>query len=187
METLETINRRLIDRFGKYLDGQPNYRVVWSEDQIEKRLSNFNHFGIELLTPIVIEAPKYRQYIHNKWILERLIEVPIIFQDQALHKLSYEPLWVFEDGKGNALPVKWEVIEIVLDNVHRASAEAVGAKYKDPDIELKDPKIFREAQEEKLKTIQEMLFGNETEVSDALTYREGIVVPQNYTTQPKEN
>lgn len=189
METLEIINRRLIDTYGKYLDGQPNYRVVWSEDQIEKRLSNYNHFGIELLTPILIEAPKYRQYIQDKYILERLIEVPIIYQDQALHKLSYEPLWVFEDGQGKKLPVRWDVIEIVLDNVHENAAKAVGKeykKYKDPNEELVDPKLFREAQEEKLKTIEEMLFGNETETADALTYKEGIVVPNSYTTQ-KEN
>lgn len=188
MESLEIINRRLGENYGKYLDGKPLFRVVWSEDEIEKRLSNHNAFGIELLVPIVIEVPKYRQYIQNKWILERLVEVPIINKEEVLNNLSYEPIWVFENGKGEALPYRWDVIAIVINQLYKASAESVGVKYRDPRADVKTPEDFRQFQEEELKTLQDMLFGNETEVSDALTYKEGIVVPHSYqSTQVKES
>jgi hypothetical protein len=177
METIEVLNRRLIDYWGCFLDGQPNYRIVWSEDQFEKRLSYHTDLGFELLTPEVRELPKYRHYIRDKYILEKLIEVPIVNKDELVKSLTYEPLWVFEDKFGNPLPPDWGAIRVILGSVHEAAAKAVGVKYKDPALEEADPKIGWEVRDARLKEVERSLFGNENNVTDALAYREGIVVP----------
>ena len=177
METVDTLNRRLKDYFGSYLDGQPNYRIVWSEEQLEKRLCEYSSTGFQLIIPEVREVPKYSHYIHDKFVLERLIEVPYFDQETLVSPLSYEPIWVFEDTLGNQIFPKWEAIQVILGSVHEAAAKAVGVKYKDPALDEQDPKIGLEVREARLKGIEEALFGNETVMGDALAYREGIVVP----------
>lgn len=170
METLKVINQRLIDRYGRYLDGQPHYRVVWSEDQVEKRIINQTSENFILSQADIREVKKYGQYIHNKHILEKLVEVPEILHKELLHKLSYEPLWVFEDKNGNALPPIWLAIEVVIETVLENSAKAVGAKYTKEGW-------TREESEVRLKEMESILFGNETPVGDALAHKTGIIVP----------
>lgn len=167
MEDLKVINRRLMELHGKYLDGQPLFRVVWSEDQFEKRKTKFSPEGFELPNEVVIEVRKYGQYIHNKYLMERLIEVPEILHNEVLNKLSYEPVWVFEDKDGNSLPPVWGVIEIVINAINN---KARGEK-------LKGPGGSPEEREEELKDMMETLYGNETPVGDALAHKTGIIVP----------
>lgn len=168
-ERIEVINQRLIDHIGLYIDGQPYMRVVWSEDQMCKRWTNHSREGFELPYKMLVEAPKYRQWIHHKWILEKLTEVPAIAQDEANGKISYEPLWVFEDNQGNALPPKWEAIVVILntlqENIERA--ESGGVKY--PDTENNPASI-----EERIAILYEQLYGNDTDISDALSWKSGV-------------
>ena len=81
METLEIINKRLKDNYGETVD-RPNFRIVWSEDQFENRLTHFTDEGFELIHPEVRQLPKYKQWIHDKYVLERLTEVPIINENE---------------------------------------------------------------------------------------------------------
>ena len=107
-ESIEVLNQRLVDHFSTAWNGQPMFRIVWSENQFEKRLVGFTDGGIQLLVPEMREVPKYKQWIHNKHILERLVIVPEFQQDKLVEKTSYEPVWVFEDKNGFPLPPKWE-------------------------------------------------------------------------------
>ncbi len=176
MESVEILNERLLKNYGK-VEHLVQWRIVYSEDQFEKRFTDYTNEGFQLLFPVVREMPKYRQWITNKYILERVMPVSDIDAQQLLGKYSYEPVWVFEDAKGNALPPKWEAITLVISSVYQASARAVGRRYIDPDenseeaLELKRLRIAR---------IQEELFGNETEVGDALAHKQAIVVPRSY-------
>ena len=167
MEDIKVINRRLVELHGKYLDGQPNFRVVWSEDLTEKRRTKFSPEGFELPNEVIMEVKKYGQYIHNKYLMERLIEIPEFYQDELLKKLSYEPIWVFEDKDGNALPPIWGVIEIVLNAIMN----------REKGVPLKAPGNSLEEKDEEIKKMEEILFGNETPVGDALAHKTGIVVP----------
>lgn len=180
MESIETLNKRLIEKYGKYLDNQPMFRVVFSEELFEKRLSNHSKEGFELLQPRITEVRKYG-YIQNKYVLEGLKEIPEIYQGEIGSKLSYEPMWVFEDGNGNPVPPIWLAIEIVLESVRCSVEGNNGTKYVDPMIEENDPKIGAEVKAARLKEIQDSLFPNETDTGDALAYKEAIVVPRNYT------
>lgn len=172
-ERIETINELLRGQFGiETSSSKPIFRVVWSEDQYEYRLTNHTDSGIELLEPEVRLLPKYNQWIHEKYVLERLVAVPAIDQNQLPTSLvSYEPLWVFVDAKGDYLPPKFEAAKFIIDGVLAAISKESGGmrKYVDP---LKDE--HPEAKEIRLKKLQDELFGNETDTGDALAYREGV-------------
>ncbi|SRR5258706_3349359 len=181
MDTVQEINLRLERYYGKVDDLRPYWRVVWSDDQLEKQLRTHTKDGFQLLTPEVQEVPKYRQWIQHKYILEKLTPVPIEneFELPESHGLSYEPLWIFEDKNGNALPPQWDAIQLIIKSVHDA-INYRGTKYKDP---YSDPKTAPEVKEKELKALESSLFGNESQLGDALAYKEGV----GYTGPIKEN
>lgn len=168
-ESVETINKRLTDFYGKSPDNRPNFRVVWSHDQFEKQYTNFTAEGLELLHKVLREVPKYRQYIKDKYILERLCVVPEMHLDELGVRLSYEPLWVFEDQQGFPLPPKWEVIVILIRTLQEQMS-GHHAPYKQSELEGNT----KEAMEEQVKGLQEALFGDDTVISDALSAGTGV-------------
>ncbi len=167
METLQVLNKRLIDYYGTAWNGMPIYRIVWSEDQMEMRQMTHSDAGVLLLFPEVREVPKYRHYIHNKFLLEKLVELNEQAQSELKQKISYEPLWVYTDANDNALPPKWEVTEFVIQTVNAALGKSNLAKYIDPGDSS-------EMKNERVKKLEEEMFGNETEVGDALAYGDGV-------------
>lgn len=165
---VEIMNRYLERDYGYFEATYPLYRISWSENQFEKRIVQHDIHGIELLHPQVVEKPKYSQWIHNKYILERLIPVPSIAD--LVEKISYEPVFVFEDKDGIALPPNYDVCKIVIASIQAAAAVRIGAKYQDPRA---NPD-FKESERARLKELQEQLFGNETSVTDALAHGSGV-------------
>jgi hypothetical protein len=171
MESVETLNERLIDYFGRdTVTGQAMFRISYSDEQYEMRLCETTESGIQLIFPVVRLAKKY-PYIKSMYVLERLVVVPEVNQPELpASKLSYEPLWTYCDDKRNSLPPVWPVTQFAIDTLYAALGKTNLAKYVEPT----------ETRDERIQKIQEELFGNETDVSDALTYKEGIVVPSNY-------
>lgn len=185
-EKVETLNRRLSDRYGLYSDGRPLWRLVWSEDEMEKRHGIWDDYTSNGLfirrVEEVREVPKYRQWINPPcFILERLLEIPEGVQTQLLTKTSYETVFTFRDKWNQPLPPTWRAIELIMFSVLSNAARAVGAKYEDPRNRLADPKIAAEDRLREIAEIEEELFGNETQISDALAYGRGIVVPAHYS------
>ena len=174
-EEIESLNRQLIDLFGiDTISGNPIWRIVWADDQREKRLTECTDTGIFLLTPEVRELPKYTWILH-KYLLERLVPIPDISKgDLPGRNLSYEPMFTFEDRRGNYLPPRLDVAKIVIDSVYAAQGKTSLAKYNDPEI---NP----ETKLKRVTEIQDYLFGEESDVTDAMAHGEAIVVPQNYT------
>jgi hypothetical protein len=167
-EKVETINRRLHDIYSETAN-LPNFRIVWSEDQFEMRRTNFTDEGFELIHPEVRNLPKYRQWIQRKYVLERLTVVPYVNEaDLPDSKLSYEPIWVFEDAKGDPITPAWAVTKFIIDGIHKAMAEAgVYTKYPDKNETV-------EQINDRLQTIQDSLFENESNVGDALATKNAI-------------
>lgn len=163
METLAVINQRLADNYGRFEDGRPNWRVVWSDDELEKRVVTHTKEGFELAYPEVQEVKKYG-YISSKYVLERLVPVPSYAETDLVTKTSYEPVWTFEDSKGNPLPPVWEAIFLLIEVV-RANLSGRKAPYKAPWGEGNTI----EEQEHRAKKIYEELFGNESKITDALS------------------
>ncbi len=170
---IEHLNQFLRDCYGiETTSDRPMWRVVFSDDQYEKRLTKYTDSGIELLVPEVRELPKYKQWIHGKWILENLVVVPEMNKAElAEAKTSYECLFVFENDKGDALPPRIDVCQLIINIVGTAKGERFNAaKYKE------DP----EAKAKELAEMEQYLHGNETDVTDALMFGTGVSVPSNY-------
>ena len=178
LESVEAINKWLRDEYGIELTSdRPIYRVVWSNDQTEKRLMYYTDSGIALLTPEVREVPKY-QWAKDRYILERLSYVDTeVAGEMTINKISYEPIWSFVDNKLNALPPRRDVCKIIIDTLHAAIyGDHSLAKYKDKGEDLEETK-------ERIAKIQDELFGNETDTGDALAHGEAIVVPRNFESE----
>lgn len=168
-ESIEHINSKLADKFGNYND-QPNFRVVFSEDQYEKRWTDRTDDGFQLLHKEVRELPKCKQWIHERFILERLI--PVVGETDLIVPISYEPVFIFETQAGAYLPPRFDVCEIVIDTLHEQMRKAgTFTKYKDPEI---DP----EYRKQQLDDIISYLSGDETPVTDALAHGYGVTVPE---------
>lgn len=174
-ESIESLNHQLIDLFGiDTVSGNPIWRIVFSEDQFENRLGTYSDYtesGIYLRTVTEVRyVPKYRQWIQERFVLERLTIIPEINSDELPStRLSYEPIYVFENGKGDYLPPKIEVARIVIDSVYAAQGKSSMAKYLDD-----------EDVEKRIDSLQEYLFADETDISDHLSRQTGIIVPSNY-------
>ena len=179
MESIEILNQRLIDHYGlDTASSNPMWRIVFSDDQFEKRFGEY-----EDRTPSglfirrvreVREVPKYRQWIQGCYVLENLVVVPDVnLPELPSVKTSYEPIFVYQSfTKNEPLPPIWSVTKIVIDAVlFTKNHPNPFAKYKDRPLE--------EAEKE-FKEMYDYLYGDRTDVSDALAYKEGVVVPSNY-------
>lgn len=173
MQDITIINQRLIDYYGiDTITGRPIFRVVWANDQTEQKLTSTLDSGIQLLYPEVREVKKY-PYLKDFWVLERLVIVPDANQPELpISKLSYEPLWSYRDENDKPLQPIWEGTKFIVDTVYAALGKKSLAKYKESEETL-NPEI-------RVAKIEKELFGNETEVTDALAHDEAIVVPHNY-------
>ena len=161
--TVDRINKQLLDKFG-YFENQPKFRLIWSTDQIEKRLISHTAEGLILLEPQVRTVRKYHSAWHkDAYILERLVAVPEGIETDLVERLSYEPIWTFRSQKNNEpLPPFWSICDMIVSNL-MANIENPGtyAKYKDTN-ESKEEKLIR------IKELEDELFGNETPLGDSL-------------------
>ena len=168
-EDIDRINAKLIEEFGYELDGRPRFRIVFSEDEYEKRITSYTDEGFELPVPEVRLLPKYKQYIHQKYILEHLI--PMAGETDLVEKMCYNPIWTFQDKHGNYLPPFFDGCRVVIESMYAAMGKAnTFARYKDKNISKEEHLAH-------IEKVEQDLFGNETAVGDALAYKTGIVVP----------
>ena len=178
MESIETLNERLKEHFGTDADdpSKPIFRIVWSEDQTEKRRVECSEAGVRYLFPQVETVKKY-SYIRNLYILERLVLVPEVNKvDLPDIVKSYEPVWTYQDAYGNPRPPVWPMTKFVIDALYAALGKNEGlAKYVDDE-----KNTTPEGREQRISELQAELFGDETDAGDALRYGEGVVVPSNY-------
>lgn len=164
MESVEVINQRLLDQFGRFEDGRPNWRVVWSDDQLEKRIVTHTPEGFILPNPEVREVRKY-SYIIARYVLEKLVPVPQVDGNDLITKTSYEPIWTFEDSHGNALAPIYDaitlLIKVVSENIYRAGR----------NVPYKTPEGMGNTAEEckaRAEKLYEELYGNDSPITDAL-------------------
>lgn len=181
---IHLINRKLKDIYGSDLLDQPIYRVVWSDDLLEKRFETFRDFvpGTNILLrekKEVREVKKYN-YLEPQWILERLFMEPntaIVDNDTLNPRFSsYNCIWSFGfEGKGNnkrAQRPVWRAIELLI-------------KWNFTEKKVASPKEMEEMDmkqlEEDEKIMLEMLNAKgESYFQSALHDGDAIVMPSNY-------
>lgn len=181
-EPINSINSQLRDHFGTdTVTGKVMWRVVWSDDQYEKRLTEYSDGGILLLRPEVRLLPKYKQWIQHRYILEHLVVVPVFQQDELpTSKISYENLWTFEDKKGNYLPPKFRACKYIIDLVNAAQFGPKNhsmRKYVDED-ETQEISLANKAK--RVQEIELELFGEQSGLGGTTVSGESIIVPNNY-------
>lgn len=151
------------------------FRIVWANDQLEKRRVRELDSGISLIQPEVREVKKY-PYLKDLYVLERLVIVPFQDQDELpVSKLSYEPIWAYRDMNDMPLPPIWPATKFIVDSLYAALGKKSLAKYVDDE-----KNTTPEGRDQRIRDLEDELFGNETETADALRYHEGIVVPHSY-------
>jgi hypothetical protein len=132
------------------------------------RLTSNTDEGFELLQPEVRVLPKYKQHIHQKYILERL--VPIQGETDLVDKVSYEPAWVFQDKHQNYLPPFFDGCKLVIESMYNAMGKAgTFARYKDTNMTKEERLAY-------IERVERELFGNETDITDNLHIGAGVTV-----------
>jgi len=181
METLTTLNQRLRDHFGIDDAGQPIFRIVWADHETEKRLVDHSDNGILFLQPTVMEVKKY-PYLKGLHVLERLVVIPDINKNELPGaKLSYEPIWAYRDENHYPLFPNWPATKFIVDTLLAALGKKSLRKYVDSE-----KNTTQEGRDQQITELQEELFGDNTETTDALRYKEAIVVPRSYEKSNQE-
>lgn len=180
IESVKAINKRLKELFGiDTVTQNPMWRVIWSEDELEKRLMDVTDEGFQLLVPEVREVKKYKGFTEDRFILERLVLVP---EYQQLHlagaKISYEPMWTFEDSDGNYLPPKFEACEFVITTVLKRQHGPKGLKkYVDPEATEEGYLLEKK---KRVDNIVNELFGEQSGLDGSTVTGESIIVPNSF-------
>lgn len=170
----EEINRLLKDKFGQTIDELAMWRIVWSNDQYEKRLTNHTDAGVMLLHPEVRELPKYKQFAPDKYILEHLVVVPVVSQTELPSvAMSYEPIHTFWNSKGEYLAPAYAPCDFIATAVHAAMDEARRGngsmgRHKQSNDEAKQASI------DEYNDIHQGLFGDESGLGGAIVHKEGV-------------
>jgi hypothetical protein len=167
------INQRLKDNFGNTED-KANYRLVWADDEKERRTTLFTKDGLQLLYPEVKEMRKYPD-IRERYVLERLIEnydFENLEDGKPVARLIYQAIWNFEVVDGNAQRIgiapNYGACKFIVETVLNA-IEHPGAT-----VKYKEDGLTQEAHEQRISELQQELFGDETAISDALGRRQGV-------------
>src|ERR1051326_4809788 len=90
------INKELAEIYGVDDLKRPNFRVVWSEDQVEKRWCEpILYYGDILIRREAREVREVKKYpfIHNRHVLERRIHHN---NPELIDNPSFEPIYVFQ-------------------------------------------------------------------------------------------
>lgn len=179
----DEINRILKDQYGMdTVSGLAIFRVVWAEEQMEHRKGYYEDFtpsGIFIRGVEEVRYTKKYDWLKDVYVLERLVIIPIANEkDLPATKVSYEPLHAFRKNS-DAQPPIIAAAQFLIDSVLAAQGHGNLIKYKDPLAGLNTPELI-EAKNKELQAIQDELFGNETDVGDALAHKAAITVPRNY-------
>ena len=116
MFTKNEVNKKLLDAYGLFEDGQPKYRVVWSTDEKENRVGKHEVWYGEIYVREehgVKEYPKY-SYCPDRWILEVRAYT---FNPELTSKISYEPLFVMQDKNGNHLLLSLDACFVAINSI----------------------------------------------------------------------
>jgi hypothetical protein len=177
-QEIKEVNELLIRHFGiDTITGSPIWRVSWSSDQYEKRLSEFTPEGLQLLHSEVQLLPKY-QWVKNRWILERLVLIPDVHLGELpSQKQSYECMQYFENAyTGDAIKPSFVACKFIVDTVYAAMGKKSMRKY--VDEEAKNP---IESREKRINELTEELFGSESNLLGRTITGEAVA----YTGEPK--
>lgn len=117
---VRTINEWL-STLGKNPNGEPFFRIVWSDEERELRRGTFNEFLGPIFLRTVTGVRWCRKYPTNKerFILEVWLPPELSFTEELPNSRSgvYELGFVFEDGNGEPLPLSLKAVEFMISTL----------------------------------------------------------------------
>lgn len=148
---VDTINKYLETNYGRYLNGSPIFRIIWSDDMFENRWGHYEIYSgpIYLRTEECVKLVHKYNYIKERWILEKFSPPPISITKELPDSVhgSFEPLYIFESAKGIALkpilPVCQILIQAVLNPWERTKKNALIEDLV-KQVEEKDEQMFKD-------------------------------------------
>ncbi len=156
--------------------GDPIFRVVFSEDQTEKRNGTFNEYYGNIYLRTVNEIKEVSKYpwIHRKWILERWAPGELAYHSDLVLENNkngvYVCVYVFQDKDQNYLPPLLKVTEIVIKSLlnHKSKSE----------MAERDEKMLKKEEEVEINEIEEGLKiqSDESKTKDMKSSRESMSV-----------
>ena len=174
--TVKAINLALREMHGiEVANSRPRFRISWSTTSSEVRYGTYSIYYMEHI--FLRDETGYvacAKYPNNpdRWVLEMLVYAPIAEVPESRNG-HYEPLYVFQDKKGEYLPPLHQVAEIIIWAL------------KNPEKNL----VERLEREDKRKFAQEVAYFEDiledttgSVLVTALRDKEAIVVPSNYET-----
>lgn len=173
MESIEDINKRLVERFGKSVSlDNPKYRVINTAGLTELRYGTFEDYaGDTYLRTVteVREVPKYPFY-ENHWVLEALQGNDN--NTELVTKISYEPIWVFGAANSDPNPI-WKAVELLV-HTHLFARSKNTLTLKDIDAAelrqyIKEKALFKD-----------ILQNDSPYIAGAIHDGAAVVVPHNY-------
>lgn len=127
---MEAINK-ILENFGKDLDDKPFWRVVWAPEQLEYRHGTFRDFreldGFKYFVDVTeTRQVKRYNYIGDRWVLERWLPPDLAYNPEvpASQFGDFFPIFVFEDAKGEPLPVTETVVRHLVRIAEKSQSEA---------------------------------------------------------------
>jgi hypothetical protein len=102
--------------------GKPIFRITWANDEFEMREGNYNEFtrsGLFIRTVHGIKrTPKYPQ-LKNIYIIEQLFDGERVQTEQIKDHNGYECIYAFRDKNFNPLPIRLDVVQLIMKAVHK--------------------------------------------------------------------
>jgi len=175
LSPVKHINKYLKEHHGSDLLSRPFYRIVWSEDELEKRFAMYdNMLSDHIIFNTVKKLKEVRKYANpiykERFILEKLIldiDNPEVW-DTTMGRGSYEPIWVFR-GLGDTYQVP------TLKTVDFVLRMLLGKKeHRDQRMEDNEEESSLQAE---IADCQEVLGGSEGAIASQLRDRSAIIVP----------
>lgn len=174
-ESVDILNKRLVEYYGRSPAGLPLYRLVFSDSQTEKRLGEFEEFSGKIFLRRffgVREVPKY-SYIKGRWILEVWLPIsnPEIYNSE--YNGSYEPVWVFQDANGNHQQPIWKAIQLLIswnENKIRKDAKMIETEERE-ELERQEQEDFEKLDDQMPSLVSK------------LASKEAISVPKEYNNE----
>lgn len=177
METIESkvINDWLKDQANVPLSTKPMFRLVFSDEQFETRRGLIDHYigRIKVSTSEEISAfPKY-SWIKERWVLEQWYPPEYCYSSELPDTVngSYEPIYVFESSKGEALPLNLLVCQLIVSRCLKPSSS--------PDAIRSRIKLEHEIKEAELDAYTEDSI-DVSPMASLIHNHEAGLVPANY-------
>jgi hypothetical protein len=172
MEKLKLINKHLLKVYGLTIDGQPKFRLVWSEDLLESRFGTFEDYtpgGIFLRREVGIRQVKKYSYLKDRFILEAY--TPEQKQNsEIVNGDKYESLFVF-DKKGQFLSPEVWACDYVISRYHLAMGGGLEKRTDSMDARAHEEEIDKEAQK-----FVEYMEGEDSEMMQSFRAGESVLI-----------